>query len=142
MLKEWASVVQVRDGVVIDRDSQTAVDRLKYDYEVVPPGTRFDVCIDLENATNEDLALFGAAVFEWHMGSSLGGFTSRGLGRFHLECTTLTGVDMSCESQRRRFLTETNAADRYSPFDDWEGYFRGCIKQQQNGAAVADSAEE
>ena len=85
MLKEWASVVQVRDGVVIDRDSQTAVNGLKYDYEVVPPGSQFDLCVDLENPTDRDMALLGAAIFEWHAGSSIGGFTSRGLGRFPLE---------------------------------------------------------
>src|SRR5262249_42067434 len=36
-----AVVVQVRDGVVLDRDSHTAVNGLKYDYEVAPAGTRF-----------------------------------------------------------------------------------------------------
>ena len=56
-LKDWASVVQVRDGVVIDRDSQTAVDGLKYDYEVVPSSSRFQLCIDLENPTDSDRAL-------------------------------------------------------------------------------------
>ena len=75
-LSHWASVVQVRDGVVIDRDSRTAVDGLKYDYEVVPPNSRFQLCIDLENPTDADIALLGAALFEWHAGSSLGGFTS------------------------------------------------------------------
>ena len=62
-LKEWASVMQVRDGVVIDRDSRTAVDNLKYDYEVVPPGSLFELCIDIENPTDSDLALLGAALF-------------------------------------------------------------------------------
>ena len=65
-LDPWTSVVQVRDGVVIDRDSRTAVDGLKYDYEVVPPSTRFQLCIDLENPTDADLALLGAALFDWH----------------------------------------------------------------------------
>src|SRR5262249_22036645 len=36
-------VIQVRDGVVLDRDSRTAVDGLKYDYEVVQAGTAFEV---------------------------------------------------------------------------------------------------
>ena len=89
-LKEWASVMQVRDGVVIDRDSRTAVDNLKYDYEVVPPDSRFEVCIDLKNPTDSDLALLGAALFEWCAGSSIGGFTSRGLGRFHLQNVKLS----------------------------------------------------
>ena len=104
-LKEWASVVQVRDGVVIDRDSQTAVDGLKYDYEVIPPSSQFELCIDLENPTDPDLALLGIALFEWYAGSSIGGFTSRGLGRFRIKNIKLSGVDMNDPDQRLKFLT-------------------------------------
>ncbi len=129
-LKDWASVVQVRDGVVIDRDSQTAVNRLKYDYEVIPPGSQFELCIDLENPTDRDIALLGAAVFEWRAGSSIGGFTSRGLGRFHLEEIKLTGVDLQDPEERMKFLTATEAKDRLSCLDDWEDYFTERIKQQ------------
>src|SRR5579884_3027756 len=67
-----APVVQVRDGVVLDRDSHTAVRGLKYDYEVAPAGVRYGVRFDLDNATDADLALFGAALFEWTAGASLG----------------------------------------------------------------------
>ena len=129
-LTEWASVVQVRDGVVIDRDSQTAVDGLKYDYEVVPPGSRFQLCIDLENPTDEDMALLGAALFEWHAGSSIGGFTSRGLGRFRLEDVRLAGVDMSNAAQRVKFLTATTAEKRFSDLGDWEACFTEKISRQ------------
>lgn len=130
MLQEWASVVQVRDGVVIDRDSQTAVNGLKYDYEVVPPGSQFELCVDLENPTDRDMALFGAALFEWHAGSSIGGFTSRGLGRFRLENIKLSGVDLNDTQQRVRFLTATKAEDRLSYQDDWETYFTERIQRQ------------
>ncbi len=134
MLKEWASVVQVRDGVVIDRDSQTAVNGLKYDYEVIPSGSRFEICIDLENPTDQDMALLGAALFEWHSGSSIGGFTSRGLGRFRLENIQLAGVNMSDSEQRMKFLTATKTEDRLSDLGDWETYFTGHIKRQLSPA--------
>lgn len=130
MLAEWAAVVQVRDGVVIDRDSQTAVDGLKYDYEVVPPGSRFQICIDLDNPTDQDMALLGAALFEWHAGSSLGGFTSRGLGRFRLEGIQLAGVDMSDPAQRVKFLTATTVEERLSDLGDWQAYFTEKINRQ------------
>ena len=135
MLQDWASIVQVRDGVVIDRDSQTAVDRLKYDYEVVPPSSRFKICIDFENPTEADLALLGAALFEWCAGSSLGGFTSRGLGRFHLEHIKLSGVDMSNSDQRLKFLTAKSAEDRFSNLGEWETYFSHPIQNQLNSTA-------
>ena len=134
-LKEWASVVQVRDGVVIDRDSQTAVDRLKYDYEVVPPGSRFELCIDLENPSHQNMALLGAALFEWHSGSSIGGFNSRGLGRFHLEEIKLLGIDLSDPAQRVKFLTATNAEDRLGDLGDWERCFTAHIQRQLEFAA-------
>ena len=137
-LQEWASVVQVRDGVVIDRDSQTAVNHLKYDYEVVPPDSRFELCIDLENPTDRDMALLGAALFEWHAGSSIGGFTSRGLGRFHLECIKLAGVDLSDSAQRVQFLTATTAKDRLSDLGDWETYFTERIQRQLNHVAEVE----
>ena len=137
-LQEWASVVQVRDGVVIDRDSQTAVNHLKYDYEVVPPDSRFELCIDLENPTDRDMALLGAALFEWHAGSSIGGFTSRGLGRFHLECIKLAGVDLSDSAQRVKFLTATKAKDRLSDLGDWETYFTERIQRQLNHVAEVE----
>ena len=135
MLKEWAAVVQVRDGVVIDRDSQTAVNRLKYDYEVIPPGSQFELCIDLENPTDRDMALLGAAIFEWHAGSSIGGFTSRGLGRLHLDDIKLAGVDLQDPEQCVKFLTATKAEDRLSDLDNWETYFTEYIKQQLNSTA-------
>jgi CRISPR-associated RAMP protein (TIGR02581 family) len=131
-LKEWASVMQVRDGVVIDRDSQTAVDNLKYDYEVVPPDSRFELCIDLENPTDLDLALLGAALFEWCAGSSIGGFTSRGLGRFHLKDVKLSGVDMSDSEQRLKFLTATEVEARFNDLGNWETYFTEHIERQLN----------
>lgn len=139
-LKEWASVVQVRDGVVIDRDGQTAVDGLKYDYEVVPPGSRFDLCIDLEDPSDPDMALLGAALFEWHSGSSIGGFTSRGLGRFRLEDIRLSGADLSDPVQQVKFLTATNAEDRLSDLGSWESCFGEHIQRQLGSAAQTEES--
>ena len=137
MLQDWASIVQVRDGVVIDRDSQTTVNGLKYDYEVVPPSSRFKICIGLEDPTSADLALLGAALFEWSAGSSIGGFTSRGLGRFHLEHIKLSGVDMNDSGQRLKFLTAKSAEDRFSDWGEWETYFSERIQNQLNSTAGA-----
>ncbi|GIW83323.1 MAG: CRISPR-associated RAMP protein [Gemmatales bacterium] len=127
-IEDWAEVIQVRDGVVIDRDSQTAVDGLKYDYEVVPPGSRFRVTIDVENYSDADLALLGAAIFEWSSGSTVGGFTSRGLGRFHLEDVCIRGVDLSDPNQRIQFLTNRTAEDRLTDLGNWEEFFSSKIE--------------
>jgi CRISPR-associated protein Csm3 len=124
-----AAVVQVRDGVVLDRDSHTAVKNLKYNYEVLPAGTHFRVRFDLDNPTAADEALFGAALFEWIAGSSLGGFTSRGLGRFHLEDVRLSKVDLQDARDRVRYLTATKPAERLTGIEDWQAYFTQQIER-------------
>jgi CRISPR-associated RAMP protein (TIGR02581 family) len=118
-----AAALRVRDGVVLDRDSHTAVDGLKYDYETVAAGTRFRVCFDLDNPTFANEALLGAALFDWHAGSSLGGFTSRGLGRFLLEDVTLHGVDLNDQHERLKYLTSIHAAAKLNDRGDWQLYF-------------------
>jgi CRISPR-associated RAMP protein (TIGR02581 family) len=123
LLSPEAALVQVRDGVVLDRDSHTAVEGLKYDYEVVGAGARFAVRIDLTNPTDADLALLGAALFDWHAGNSLGGFTSRGLGRFHLENVKLRGVDLTDRKERVGYLTATDPEKRLNDRGPWEEYF-------------------
>jgi CRISPR-associated RAMP protein (TIGR02581 family) len=122
-----SAAVQVRDGVVLDRDSHTAVSGLKYDYEVLPAGTAFRVRFDLDNPAEVDTALFGAALFDWAAGSSLGGFTSRGLGRFRLEEIRLRGADLDDPKQRARYLTSPDPEQRLSDLGDWEAYFNAAI---------------
>ena len=64
-------------------------------------------------------------------GSSLGGFTSRGLGRFHLEDIKVSQVDLNDPAQRLNFLTKTDSAARFSDLEEgWESYFGDRIEQQ------------
>jgi CRISPR-associated RAMP protein (TIGR02581 family) len=129
-----AAVVQVRDGVVLDRDSHTAVPGLKYDYEVLPALTSFRIRFDLENASDADEATFGAALFEWSAGGSLGGFTSRGLGRFHLEDVKVFGVNLEDPKERVAYLTTTDPAKRLRDRGDWMAYFTSKIESAAQGA--------
>ncbi len=124
-----AASVRVRDGVVLDRDSHTAVDGLKYDYETVAAGAAFLVCFDLDNATPAEEALVGAALFEWVAGSSLGGFTSRGLGRFRLEDVKLHGVEFDDSKERLRYLTRLKAEEKLNDRGDWQPYFQKRIEE-------------
>lgn len=131
-----AAAVRVRDGVVLDRDSHTAVDGLKYDYETVAAGTAFRVCFDLDNPTPADEALFGAALFEWHAGSSLGGFTSRGLGRFRLEEVKVRGVDFDNPEERVRYLTRPKVEEKLKDRGDWQSYFQTKIEEHLKAVAA------
>jgi CRISPR-associated RAMP protein (TIGR02581 family) len=82
----WDSVIERRDGVAIDRDSEKARDRQKYDFEVVPASASFDLKIVMENATERDLQLLCVGLSEFvHGFGTIGGKRSRGLGMSKLK---------------------------------------------------------
>lgn len=104
ILVEGGEIIQVRDGVCIDRDSGTAVDKMKYDFEVTSKDTVYDITIDLENPVDEELALVGAVIAEWEQGFRVGGFTSRGLGRVNLTKTNISQVNYEDRNQLKNYL--------------------------------------
>lgn len=104
VLINWSNALQIRDGVCIDRDSETARHGAKYDFEVVPAGAVFTITIELENPADKELALVGAVLTEWESGFRIGGFTSRGLGRVRLEDKTVRQVDYTDPDQLKPYL--------------------------------------
>lgn len=110
ILKQWSRTYEIRDGVCIDRDSETARHGAKYDFEIVPPGTSFEITIDMENPRDKDLALVGAVLSEWETGFMLGGFTSRGLGK--VECTNVKvkQIDYGNMEQLKNYLLKRDMA--------------------------------
>lgn len=81
----WLGITQVRDGVGINRDTERAEDRIKYDFEVVPPGTTFQFNMVAENPTLNDKKLLAIGLTEFASGMvPMGGIRSRGLGRCRL----------------------------------------------------------
>jgi len=80
-----------RDGVGIDRVTGTAETGVLYSREVVPANTQFDVRITVEQPAadqgDEARDLFVAVVTLLKAGISVGGATSRGLGRITLQGT-------------------------------------------------------
>lgn len=82
----WFGHYLARQGVAIDRDTETAGEGLLYDFEAVPPGTRFHFEMVVENADLAEQGLIMLGVRELEKGRiSLGGGRSRGLGRVTLE---------------------------------------------------------
>lgn len=99
-------IVQVRDGVVIDRDAGSARDGLKYDYEVTQPDVSYRTDLDIEDPSDVERALLGAALLEWEDGVALGGATTRGLGRARTKVAWIREIDLSRADDRRRYLLE------------------------------------
>lgn len=82
----WFGQFEVRNGVGINRDTETAESQHLYDYEVVPAGTRFSFQLTLENAQDWQLGMVLWALEPWKAGNvQIGGFRSRGLGYIKLE---------------------------------------------------------
>src|SRR5450755_267468 len=92
----------------LDRDSEKAKDRLKYDFEVVPASASFAFGMTLENATRQDLQLISIGLSEFvHGFASIGGKRSRGLGACKLEnlrvsALELTGINEDTRNARLR----------------------------------------
>lgn len=105
---EWSGATQIRDGVAIDRDSETAKKGAKYDFEVVPATTTFAMRVVLENATERDLQLISIGLSEFlHGFGGVGGLRSRGLGacilkELKISTLELTGADLTDQERMRR----------------------------------------
>ncbi len=100
---EWGDVIQRRDGVAIDRDSEKAKDRLKYDFEVVPASTTFSLRITLENASPYDLQLMSIGLSEFMHGFGfIGGKRSRGLGACLLKEVSVSYLDLEEEKGKNK----------------------------------------
>ncbi len=129
----WDNVLQIRDGVAIDRDSEKAKDRFKYDVEVVPAGATFELEITLEDATPQDLQLLSVGLSEFvHGFTPLGGLRSRGLGACKLEnlqvfALELVGqdsqtgqeIDLTTRTRRlRTYLLGKTIEEKFPPPED------------------------
>ncbi|MEM8806722.1 MAG: CRISPR-associated RAMP protein Csx7 [Cyanobacteria bacterium P01_G01_bin.38] len=100
----WFGQYQERDGVSIDRDTETAVDGRLYDFQVVPAGVEFEFKAVFENADTVQtdqgeigywelgLVMIGLQQFKLQQ-IPLGGGCSRGLGVVQLEIDKLVWVD-------------------------------------------------
>ena len=100
----WFNQYQERDGVSIDRDTDTAADGRLYDFQVVPAGVEFDFKAIFENA--EAATINGEEIDYWELGLlaigleqfkqqqvPLGGGISRGLGVVQLDIEKVSWVD-------------------------------------------------
>jgi len=102
---EYTALTQIRDGVGIDRDSERAVDKNKFDFEIVPAQTAFAFSLTLENPSPRDLGLIAIGLQEFISGMvPLGGIRSRGLGQCHLESVEVAQVDFTQSAAFKNYL--------------------------------------
>jgi CRISPR-associated RAMP protein (TIGR02581 family) len=96
-------IFEKRDGVGIDRETGAAARSVKYDFEIIPKGTKFDFELIAENL-DEKQQKYLELILDLLCGNGItdgdylavGGKTTRGLGRIRLditEKTTMTAED-------------------------------------------------
>ncbi|MBE9079041.1 CRISPR-associated RAMP protein [Romeria aff. gracilis LEGE 07310] len=101
----WFGQYQERDGVSIERDTETAAKRKLYDFQVVPAGTPFEFRAVVENAKDWELGLLAIGLHQFEAEQiPLGGGRSRGLGVVKLDITDAWWVDYPDE-QPEELLT-------------------------------------
>lgn len=90
----WFGQYQERDGVSIDRDTETAADGKLYDFQVVPAGTLFEFKAIVENAEEWELGLLMIGLHQFETEQiPLGGGRSRGLGVVKLDIKEMLWFD-------------------------------------------------
>lgn len=97
----WFGQYQERDGVSIDRDTETAAEGKLYDYQVVPAGTSFELHTVVENAEKWELGLLMIGVHQFETEQiPLGGGRSRGLGVVKLNVQQMRWFDTHNDPKR------------------------------------------
>lgn len=141
------SVVQMRDGVAIDRDSEKAVDKLKYDYEVVPASQNFSLRILLEEPNDFDLGLACIGLSEYIAGfGHVGGMRSRGLGKCRLADISIYELDLRIDdaSERgkrlKKYLTGRTPAEKMNRIEDVDGFITEKLDRLIASAAKREEA--
>ncbi|MXV75042.1 CRISPR-associated RAMP protein [Candidatus Poribacteria bacterium] len=124
----WFDQYQQRDGVAIDRDTETASDGKLYDYEVVPAGVVFDFHAIVDNAEDWQLGMLYLGLSAFEKGElTIGGGSSRGLGGIKLLLNSASYID---KHHIIPYLTDDDYEDKDADWEPWVKAFRTKINQQ------------
>lgn len=103
--ENWFGQYQERDGVAIDRDTETAAEGKLYDFQVVPAATPFEFKAVMENADPWELGLLMLGLHQFETEQiPLGGGRSRGLGIVRLHLNRMDWVNPSSPDELLRYL--------------------------------------
>lgn len=129
---EGSSPVEIRDGVAIDRDLGTVSGGKKYQFEVVAPGTTFELEVFVENPRDW---LMGLLTIGWDQIADgftvVGGFGSRGLGRMELRWE---GAELYTAKSLLQNLPPTTWSAAELELQQWE--WRRALAERHGGKHV------
>ena len=128
--------------MAIGRDSERAVDRLKYDYEVVSVGSTFKMEIVLENPNDSDLGLVCVGLNEFVSGmAGIGGMRSRGLGNCQLIELIGYESDLTDTDQLQRYLIGKKLEEKMTKVDDMIDFLEKHIRTLLKGVQGGENAQ-
>ena len=123
----WFDQYQQRDGVAIDRDTETSADGMLYDFEVVPAGVVFDFHAIVDNAEPWQRGMLYLGLSAFKNGElTIGGGSSRGLGVIELSLDSAFYID---SLSIMKHLTEGYEGED-ADWQPWIQAFQTRIKQQ------------
>lgn len=126
--------VEIRDGVGIDRDRGRAVDKVKFDYEVIPSDTVFDFQLSVDSPDTVELGLIAVAIREMQRGYlAVGGKTTRGMGHCTLESVAIEDTAFNNTEQLSAYLLQ-RANEEANQLDDPEAFLDQCIEELLTGS--------
>lgn len=119
----WFGQYQERDGVAIDRDTETAADGKLYDFQVVPAGTQFQFKAVVENAEEYELGLLMIGLHQFETEQiPLGGGRSRGLGVVKLDIEKMYWLDVENDPEKLltylQELVNSNLGEKLPSYQD------------------------
>ena len=126
----WLGPFQVREGIAVDRDTDTGRRGLGYDYEVVPAGTEFDCQLRADTDDPRLLGMLALGLRPLEEGLlALGGGRSRGLGRVALTVERRMLVRRDAESLLGYLADpESGAAVDDAAVREWVAAFLDCLR--------------
>lgn len=122
----------VRHGVGINRDTLTAQEHIKYDFEVAEKGPDYRFRLEIENATARDFALIYILLMEMRQGFAVGGKKNQGLGRVRMTGYTVSYFDpesMVEPYSLREFLVARGALKAVANGEDFETQLASYFEQ-------------
>ena len=127
--EKWhEAFLRVRDGIVIDRESRTAKDKGKYDFETVSPGIPFIMEMVADNFDDAEFGLLAMALDLISQGfGAIGGNVSRGLGRIKIDIEKVETLNPKTFFEQ--YKNQEEIAPDLLQGNDLEGYIESSKKE-------------
>lgn len=98
-----------RDGIKISRDTGATEAGAKFDYDIIPAGSKFKFTIELDNIEEYQLDLIALALKDiYDDGDLFGGKLSRGIGKCQLKDIKIQYVD---KNNLKKYIFEKKKSD-------------------------------